>query len=379
MQILITSGSLARTRVLRLNRWQLALAVTGFAVAMTLASGLVYHYIFLKAAREGWPVVSQLMRLVVRDEFAQRDRFLRENLDAIATKVGEMQAKLVQLEVVSDRVSSMVGFKPEDLPRGLKSTVRGAQGGPFLPARSVSLDQLLGIVDALDAQTDQRTDLFTMIESRLFESRLQALMIPNSKPVDVVTGSGFGFRPDPFTGVAALHSGLDFPAEIGTPVVAAAGGVVVLTEHHPQYGNVIELDHGQGVVTRYAHNSKLFAKTGDIVKRTQKIAEVGSSGRSTGPHLHFEVRLGGVPQNPAKFLASSAAPPVTLAIVAAPSKPAAVVGVPKGVRDSSVQPTSRARTPVPAKLESVRSGAEQRAAPAVVPRAVAEGETESGP
>lgn len=379
MQILITSGSLARTRVLRLNRWQLALAVTGFAVVMTLASGLVYHYIFLKAAREGWPVVSQIMRLVVRDEFAQRDRFLRENLDAIARKVGEMQAKLVQLEVVSERVSSMVGFKPEDIPPGVKSAARGAQGGPFLPARSVSLDQLLGIVDALDAHTDQRTDLFTLIESRLFESRLQALMIPNSKPVDVATGSGFGFRPDPFTGVAALHTGLDFPAEIGTPVVAAAGGVVLLTEQHPQYGNVIELDHGQGVVTRYAHNSKLFVKTGDIVKRTQKIAEVGNSGRSTGPHLHFEVRLGGVPQNPAKFLASRGTTPLTVATLAAPLNPAVVAGVRNEVRAAPVPPTSRARTPVTAKVDSIRSGAEPAAAPAPAPRAAVPGETPRGP
>ncbi len=344
MQILITNGSLARTRVLRLNRWQLALAAAGFAIILTLLSGLAYHYVFLKAAREGWPVVSQIMRLIVRDEFAQRDRFLRENLDAIAQKVGEMQAKLVQLEVMSERVSGMVGVKLEEIRPVVKAATGGAQGGPFLPANSVSLDQLRGIVAALDVQTDQRTDLFTMIESRLFESRLQALMIPSSKPVDVPPGSGFGFRPDPFTGVAALHTGLDFPAEIGTPVVAAAGGVVLLTEQHPQYGNVIELDHGQGVVTRYAHNSKLFVKTGDIVKRGQKISEIGTSGRSTGPHLHFEVRLDGVPQNPAKFLASRGAATLTAAAPAVSAKSNVVVATRKEA--SSVRPahTSTVRT-----------------------------------
>lgn len=355
MQILITNGSLARTRVLRLNRWQLTLAVAGFAIVLTLISGLAYHYIFLKAAREGWPVVSQFMRLVVRDEFAQRDRFLRENLDAIAQKVGEMQAKLVQLEVMSERVSGMVGVKPEEIRPVVKTAVGGAQGGPFLPAHSVSLDQLRGIVAALEVQTDQRTDLFTMIESRLFESRLQALMIPNSKPVNVPLGSGFGFRPDPFTGVAALHTGLDFPAEIGTPVVAAAGGVVLLTEQHPQYGNVIELDHGQGVVTRYAHNSKLFAKTGDIVRRGQKISEIGTSGRSTGPHLHFEVRLDGVPQNPAKFLASRGG--ATLA-AAAPGVlgRAAVVAIARKelAAPKSTSPTA-VRTALPAFAESARA------------------------
>jgi murein DD-endopeptidase MepM/ murein hydrolase activator NlpD len=361
MQILITSGSLARTRVLRLNRWQLALAAAGFAVLLTALSGLAYHYIFLKAAREGWPVVSQIMRLVVRDEFAQRDRFLRENLDAIAQKVGEMQAKLVQLEVVSERVSGMVGVKPEEIRPVVKSVVGGAQGGPFLPARSVSMDQLRGIVAALDVQTDQRTDLFTMIESRLFESRLQALMIPNSKPVDVPMGSGFGFRPDPFTGVAALHTGLDFPAEIGTAVVAAAGGVVLMTEQHPQYGNVIELDHGQGVVTRYAHNSKLFAKTGDIVKRAQKIAEIGNSGRSTGPHLHFEVRLDGVPQNPLKFLASRAAIPANVATVAPTTSMAALAGARKAASPQLGTATPGLLAPRPKRTEVAPAMASQSA------------------
>ena len=350
MQILITNGSLARTRVLRLNRWQLTLALVGFATLLTLLSGLAYHYIFLKAAREGWPVVSQIMRLVVRDEFAQRDRFLRENLDAIAQKVGEMQAKLVRLEVMSERVSGMVGVKPEEIRPVVKTAATGAQGGPFLPASSVSLDQLRGIVDALDVQTDQRSDLFTMIESRLFESRLQALMIPNSKPVDVPLGSGFGFRPDPFTGVAALHTGLDFPAEIGTPVVAAAGGVVLLTEQHPQYGNVIELDHGQGVVTRYAHNSKLFAKTGDIVKRGQKITEIGTSGRSTGPHLHFEVRLDGVPQNPAKFLASRGASPLASPGPAVPPRSSAVAVARKETPSAKAAPIPAVRAPTSAGL-----------------------------
>ncbi|MEQ1803918.1 MAG: M23 family metallopeptidase [Burkholderiaceae bacterium] len=365
MQILITNGSLARTRVLRLNRWQLTLALAGFATLLTLLSGLAYHYIFLKAAREGWPVVSQIMRLIVRDEFAQRDRFLRENLDAIAQKVGEMQAKLVRLEVMSERVSAMVGVKLDEIRPVVKTAAAGAQGGPFLPASSVSLDQLRGIVDALDVQTDQRSDLFTMIESRLFESRLQALMIPNSKPVDVPLGSGFGFRPDPFTGVAALHTGLDFPAEIGTTVVAAAGGVVLLTEQHPQYGNVIELDHGQGVVTRYAHNSKLFAKTGDIVKRGQKISEIGTSGRSTGPHLHFEVRLDGVPQNPAKFLASRGAATLAIANTLTPARVNPVGTVRKEA--ASAKPAAAPTPRVPAAIAEAARAPDPVQAPARSP------------
>ncbi|HUG22135.1 M23 family metallopeptidase [Piscinibacter sp.] len=306
MQILITHGSVARTRVLHFNRWQLLGAVLGLMALLILMSGTVYHVIFLKAAREGWPVVSPVVKLVVRDEFAQRDRFMRENLDAMAQRVGEMQAKLIKLEAMSERVSGLAGVKPEELPQAENQVAVGdaAKGGPFIPAASPSLDELNGWIGSLDELTDHNTDLYTLIESRLLETRLQSLLIPNSRPVEGPIGSGFGFRSDPFTGRAALHSGLDFPAEAGTPIKAAAGGVVQLSGVHPQYGRLVEVDHGRGLVTRYAHASKTLVRAGDIVKRGQSVALVGSTGRSTGPHLHFEVLLDGVPQNPAKFLAS---------------------------------------------------------------------------
>jgi murein DD-endopeptidase MepM/ murein hydrolase activator NlpD len=117
--------------------------------------------------------------------------------------------------------------------------------------------------------------------------------------------SSFGWRIDPFTGEKAMHEGVDFVADVGAPIFAAASGVVITAEYRPDFGNVVEIDHGNGYVTRYAHASKLFVKPGQVVQRGRKIAEVGSTGRSTGPHLHFEVRYHGVAQNPAKFLRAS--------------------------------------------------------------------------
>jgi murein DD-endopeptidase MepM/ murein hydrolase activator NlpD len=117
-------------------------------------------------------------------------------------------------------------------------------------------------------------------------------------------GSGYGMRFDPFTGQQSMHAGLDFPAPVGTPILAAAGGVVVVAEPNPDFGNMIEIDHGKGLATMYAHTSRMLVKNGDIVRKGQRIAEVGTTGRSTGPHLHFEVHVNGVPQNPAKYLAS---------------------------------------------------------------------------
>jgi murein DD-endopeptidase MepM/ murein hydrolase activator NlpD len=314
MHILITHSSHARTRALQLSPLKLSMLGTALLVVLLLVAAAIYHFVFLQAARYGWPVVNEIMRMVVQDELARRDRFVRENLDAMAQKVGEMQAKMVQLEAISERVSGLAGLRPEDLrmPSAMAPATSGApggRGGPYYPATAVvartdhpSIDHLTSLVDKLDEQSDQNTDIYTYIESRLLERRLQALMVPSSAPVGGPVGSGFGFRADPFTGRTALHSGLDFPAEPGTPITAAAGGVVISVGNHPAYGQMLELDHGNGLMTRYAHASKLLVKQGDLVRRGQPIAQVGSTGRSTGPHLHFEVLVEGVPQDPVKFL-----------------------------------------------------------------------------
>ena len=305
MQLLITHGSMARSRVLNFHRWQIVLALLLLAFGLMLTSGTVYHFVFLKAAREGWPVVSPLVKLIVRDEIAQRDRFMRENLDAMAGKLGEMQAKLVKLEAMGERVQGLAGVKLDDL-KAPAAAASGGRGGPFVSAgaaRRPSLEQLQAMVSGLDERTDFQTDFLTFVESRLQEARLQALLVPSAAPVDGPIGSGFGFRTDPINGRSALHTGLDFPAEVGTPIHAAAGGMVTASEFHPEYGRVLEIDHGNGLATRYAHCSVIEVAVGALVKRGQLVARVGNSGRSTGSHLHFEVLLDGVPQNPARFLA----------------------------------------------------------------------------
>jgi len=199
-------------------------------------------------------------------------------------------------------------MKPDELKK-IEAEPKDASGGPLVNTvetrpSALTLQALGSQMDSLQSMSERDADLYTLIESRLFEKRLEALMIPSSAPVEGPVGSGFGFRTDPFTHRPALHTGLDFPADPGTPILAAAGGVVLSAGPHPQYGQLVELDHGNGLVTRYAHTSRMLVKQGDLVKRGQKIAEVGNTGRSTGPHLHFEVLVEGVQQNPAKFLAS---------------------------------------------------------------------------
>lgn len=312
MHLIITDAWLARTRAVHLSGAKLLLA--GLAVSMVLmlvAAGL-YHWVFLKGAREGWPIVGSLVRLVVKDEFEQRDRFLRENLDALARRLGEMQAKMTQLESLGERVSGLAGLNPVDI-----KTAPG-RGGVLVPGPSLSLQELEGTLADLEQQGARRIDLLTVLESRLFDQKIRRSMVPTQQPVrDVDQGSAFGWRIDPLTGRSALHTGLDFPADPGTPILAAAGGFVIVQEYHPAYGNVIDIDHGNDLVSRYAHASRVFVKKGDLVKRGQKIAEVGTTGRSTGPHLHFEVLVQGVQQDPQKFLDAGQSVPSQPVAVAA--------------------------------------------------------------
>jgi murein DD-endopeptidase MepM/ murein hydrolase activator NlpD len=297
MQLIITDARLARARAIQLSGARLIFVVLGLALGLMLLSAAMYHWVFLKGAREGWPVISTLVRLAARDEVAQRDRFMRENIDVMAKRLGEMQAKMLQLESLGERVSGLAGINPADI-RG-----KPGQGGVLVQGRGLNMEELQAALADLDQLTNQRTDVMTVIESRLFEQKIKKMMVPTEPPVKGVgMGSSFGWRLDPFTGRSALHTGLDFPAEPGTPILAAAGGVVVAQEYHPQYGNMIEVDHGNALITRYAHSSRVFVKKGDLIKRGQKIAEVGSTGRSTGAHLHFEVLVQGVPQDPQKFL-----------------------------------------------------------------------------
>jgi murein DD-endopeptidase MepM/ murein hydrolase activator NlpD len=297
MHLIITDAWLAKSRAIYLSGTRLVIA--GFVAALVLmlvAAGL-YHWVFLKGAREGWPVIGALVKLMVKDEFEQRDRFMRENLDVMAKRLGEMQAKMVQLEALGERVSGLAGVSPSEIKSSMGS------GGALVGSRSLAMEELQATLADLDKLTDQRVDLMTLMESRLFDQKIKKLMVPTHQPVmGGALGSSFGWRIDPVNGQSALHTGLDFPASHGTPILAAAGGVVVTQEYHSAYGNMVEIDHGNDLITRYAHASRALVKKGDLVKRGQKIAEVGSTGRSTGSHLHFEVLVQGVFQDPQKFL-----------------------------------------------------------------------------
>jgi len=216
-------------------------------------------------------------------------------------RLGQMQAQLLRLDTLGERLAKLAGFKPQDFmfnePPG--------QGGAVstVPSKDFSINELARQIDQLTRNVDDRGDKLGVLESLLTLDSAKKKLIPTMLPVQGGGyASNYGWRIDPFNGQNAFHEGIDFQGADGTPILAAAGGVVVYAEYHPQYGNMIEIDHGNELITRYAHSSKLLVKVGDMVLRGAKIAEVGHTGRATGSHLHFEVRQRGVSVNPAQFL-----------------------------------------------------------------------------
>lgn len=312
MHIILVSDRMATAKTITITGRHLLLAISGL-VALVLGLSTFFSYVTVRHAAEiRLPFLQELVRAVSLEETQKSKEFVRENLNAMAVRLGQMQAQLMRLDSLSERLSALAGVKPAELKA--QDAVRDGRGGPLIQPRALSPDELKTALEALSQQVEERSDTLSGLESQLLAERIAKSLLPTSLPVQSQwNASGFGWRVDPFTGEAAIHEGVDFTAETGTAIKAAAGGVVINVERHPQYGNLIEIDHGNELTTRYAHASKVLVKQGALVRRGQKIAEVGTTGRSTGPHLHFEVRVRGVAQNPNRFLQQAQEGSTTLA------------------------------------------------------------------
>jgi murein DD-endopeptidase MepM/ murein hydrolase activator NlpD len=305
LNIILVTGAHARARTLTLDwRHWLGGGLGLFAVFVAFTFG--FNFVTLKwaaAVQHPW-----LQAIVLADQRAEMERVqerVQGHLNAMAVRLGELQAQMLRLDNLGDRLAKSAGLKPSELPSLQPGSTAGRGGAESssVPSRSLTLLEFTDILDKLARQVDARTDQLNVLEALLLQSSTSRRFMPTLPPIlDSWFSSNFGFRIDPFTGQRSFHEGVDFPAETGTAIQAAASGRVIFADVHPEYGKMVEIDHGNGLVTRYAHASQLLVKEGDLVVAGQRVAAVGTTGRSTGPHLHFEVRLNGVPQNPARFL-----------------------------------------------------------------------------
>ena len=260
------------------------------------------------------------------------------HLDAYAKELGELQARMMRLDAQSQRLAKLASgndtrvinnpnFKSRadlkllsnvkssansnsrvkvTIPANASSELEG-RGGPLINSRPMTELDLQAAIVELTKAVDARDESLSSIEAKILQQSVLKDMLPNSSPVEAgYNSSSYGWRIDPFNGSKAFHEGLDFPAATGTVIHAAADGIVSMSEHSAAYGNIVKVEHGSGLETRYAHASKLLVKVGERVIKGQAVALVGSTGRSTGPHLHYEIRFNGNSLDPRQYLQNRA-------------------------------------------------------------------------
>ncbi len=305
MQIILIPSRLAKARTVTLSlRLSVLVTLLCLSLVSALASGM-YWMLLREAARFESVFPSVFAVSVQRNDEERARAFVQQNLNAMAVKLGEMQAQLTRLDALGERLSTRAGLQPQEFNFSERPGLGGA-ASTLLPPQNLTMVELNERLQGLSRDVETRSDMLGVLEARLFEEAIRKKLRPTLMPVSArYNASGYGMRIDPITGQRAMHEGIDFLAERGTPILAAADGVVSFAGYHRQYGYMVDIDHGNDLVTRYAHCAKLFVKVGDVVQRGLKLALVGSTGRSTGSHLHFEVRYKGVPQNPMRFLAKA--------------------------------------------------------------------------
>ncbi|MDX1698634.1 MAG: M23 family metallopeptidase [Thiohalobacterales bacterium] len=226
----------------------------------------------------------------------------QSNLDALAMRVGQLQAQMLRLNALGERLVSKADLDEQEFD----FDAIPATGGPQQKTADLSptgLDHFIAILDRMDAGLTDREHKLGVVETLLMDRSLSERVIPSGRPIRKGwLSSKFGKRADPFTGKQEHHKGVDFAGREGADVLAVGDGVVTWSGKRSGYGNLVEINHGNGYVTRYGHNKANTVEAGETVKKGQQIAMIGSTGRSTGPHVHFEVLRNGSQVNPAKFI-----------------------------------------------------------------------------
>jgi murein DD-endopeptidase MepM/ murein hydrolase activator NlpD len=228
-------------------------------------------------------------------------RNTEENLNALALRLGHMHAHVIRLEALGGRLTRMSGLDEDEFSFGKPPAV----GGPFKPSdlKTQSVPDFLSSLESLADKLDNVQPKLEALENALMQGQLEAEVRPSGRPIhNGWISSPYGRRNDPFSGKSAFHEGIDFAGKFGAEVVAVASGIVVWSGIQTGYGKMVEINHGKGYKTRYGHNSENLVKVGDTVRKGDPVALVGSTGHSTGPHVHFEVIRNGKHINPIKFV-----------------------------------------------------------------------------
>jgi len=305
MNVVIFGKGFGKPRQLNLSGvsvWAVAVVCAGIVSAFGFAGG--HWFSTMKGSGVSMTEVAQLSDelQVQRDSIQSIRQGNEDTLDALAIRMAQMNARVIRLDALGRRLTDMADLEDGEFDFNSAPALGGPEE-PVATGSNVAIPELVESMAAFDEQLDNREAQLGVLESVLMGQNLKDRVYPQGRPV----GSGwissyFGKRTDPFTGKPANHTGIDFAGKLGDPVAAVADGVVTWSADRYGYGVMVEINHGNGYSTRYAHNAENLVAVGDEVKKGQAVARMGETGRATGPNLHFEVLKDGRRVNPVNFI-----------------------------------------------------------------------------
>jgi len=303
MEIIVISSSRRRSRRTHLGHGA-SLSLIGAVIALLAGTYYLGYRSVPVAADVGPELYAAAWQAEVVEQRDKVDGAINDaerNLNALALRMGEIQSRVVRLDALGRRLVEMADLDAEEF----SFDEVPARGGPDMVTERepFAVPDFLASLEELVKTLEDREPKLAVVEGTLMNRKLHAEVFPTGRPVSKGwISSVFGWRNDPMTGKRAFHEGIDFAGRANSEVVAAAAGVVVWSGSRWGFGNAVEINHGNGYSTLYAHNKKNLVKVGETVKKGQVLALLGSTGRSNGPHVHFEVRLNGKTVNPIKFV-----------------------------------------------------------------------------
>jgi murein DD-endopeptidase MepM/ murein hydrolase activator NlpD len=266
---------------------------SAFALGLQLGRGSHERVVLSDTVRFGTMLAEQ------KKQIADLKQQLQLRVDAMAMRLGEMNAHVIRLDALGKRLTEMADIDS----REFNFDRDPASGGPEGEGTSAQIPDLSAMLAQLEQRVDLRESQLSALENLILARELRQEIHPEGRPVaNGFISSYFGERSDPFDGREAFHKGVDFAGSQGSSVTAVGAGVVTWAGERSGYGRLVEINHGDGFVTRYAHNARTLVTVGQTVKRGEPVALMGSTGRSTGPHVHFEVLRNGRQVNPLSFV-----------------------------------------------------------------------------
>jgi len=308
MNIILLKRKKGSSGLVSLNKKKIvAVLIALFAIlpATFIYSGYKLGVHYMQANPDNLMVAMQTEMEAQRLKIDEVTKDAEENMNALALRLGKLQAHVIRLDALGSRLTTMAKLDNGEFDFNQSP----AQGGPvsaYDNSSEMKITDFMASLKNLSSQLDDRNQQLTVLETMMMNRNLQAEVMPAGRPISRGwLSSYFGIRTDPFNGRRVHHSGVDFAGKMGSDVVSVAAGVVTYSGKRSGYGRLVEINHGNGYSTRYGHSSELLVKVGDTVKKGQVVAKMGTSGRSTGPHVHFEVLLNGRAVNPKKYIHAS--------------------------------------------------------------------------